>query len=159
MEDPYPVENLKRLCVFMFQTWDNSQLCTDSQYSSQHLTIGWSLIHHSTQHILIFSRVRVLHLDRLKEGTWLHSFGLHVPWCLVHQMPWIWSLTKSSLIRQEWLDPSVLFEFSLEIQVRRIQTTKEIPQNWSSRRRKKALHFLFFSRHHHHQNCLLFFVF
>ena len=66
---------------------------------------------------------------------------------------------ESSLIKQEWFDPSVLFEFSLEIQVRRIQTTKEIPQNWSSRRRKKALHFLFFSRHHHHQNCLLFFVF
>ena len=31
----FSVENMKRLCVFMFQTWDNSQLCTDSQYSSQ----------------------------------------------------------------------------------------------------------------------------
>ena len=84
------------------------------------------------------------------RGAWsirCHEFGY-------------WPITyESSLIRVVWLDPSVLFEFSLEIQVRRIQTTKEIPQNWSSRRRKKALHFLFFSRHHHHQNCLLFFVF
>ena len=31
----FSVENIKRSCVFMFQTWDNSQLCTDSQYSSQ----------------------------------------------------------------------------------------------------------------------------
>ena len=31
----FSVENIERLCVFMFQTWDNSQLCTDSQYSSQ----------------------------------------------------------------------------------------------------------------------------
>ena len=28
-------ENIERLGVFMFQTWDNSQLCIDSQYSSQ----------------------------------------------------------------------------------------------------------------------------
>jgi hypothetical protein len=26
MKDPYPVENIKRLCVFMFQTWDKSAL-------------------------------------------------------------------------------------------------------------------------------------
>ena len=31
----FSVENIDRLGVFMFQTWDNSQLCTDSQYSSQ----------------------------------------------------------------------------------------------------------------------------
>jgi hypothetical protein len=36
----------------MFQTSDNSQLCIDSQHFSQQL-------------ILIFSRVKVLHLDRL----------------------------------------------------------------------------------------------
>ena len=35
----------------------------------------WTLIHHSTQPTLIFSRVRVCHLERLKEGTWLHSFA------------------------------------------------------------------------------------
>ena len=29
------VENIARLGVFMFQTSDNSQLCIDSQYSSQ----------------------------------------------------------------------------------------------------------------------------
>ena len=59
-------------------TSDNIQLCIDSQYSSQQLTIVWSLIHHSTQPILIFSSVRVLHLDRLKEGTWLHIFVLAI---------------------------------------------------------------------------------
>ena len=42
--------------------------------ASQQLTIVWSLIHHSTQPFLIFSRVTVLHLERLKEGTWLYSF-------------------------------------------------------------------------------------
>ena len=53
MEDPYPVENIKRLCVFMFQTWDNSQLSTDSQYSSQ--TIVSSLKHKNTQPLYIFN--------------------------------------------------------------------------------------------------------
>ena len=72
----FSVENIDRLGAMMCQTSDNSQLCIDSQYSSQQLTIVWSLIHHSTQPILIFSRVRVLHLDRLKEGTWLHSFDI-----------------------------------------------------------------------------------
>ena len=61
------------------------QLCIDSQYSSQQLTIVWSLIHHCTQPIFpIFSRVRVLHLDRLKEGTWLHSFDwMRLIWKIV----------------------------------------------------------------------------
>ena len=58
----------------MFQISDNSQLCIDSQYSSQQLTIVWSLVHHSTQPILIFFRVRVLHLDRLKELVWGHRY-------------------------------------------------------------------------------------
>ena len=31
----YSAENIKRLCVFMFQTCSNSLICTDSQYSSQ----------------------------------------------------------------------------------------------------------------------------
>ena len=31
----FSVENIGRLGVFMFQTSDNSQLCIDSQYSSQ----------------------------------------------------------------------------------------------------------------------------
>ena len=31
----FSVENIKMLGVFMFQTWDNCQLCTDSQDSSQ----------------------------------------------------------------------------------------------------------------------------
>ena len=62
----------------MFQTLDNCQLCIDSQHSSQQLTIVWSWIHHSTQPILIFSRIKVLHLDRLKEGTWLYSFACTV---------------------------------------------------------------------------------
>ena len=31
----FSVENIDRLGFSMFQTWDNSQLCIDSQYSSQ----------------------------------------------------------------------------------------------------------------------------
>ena len=38
--------------------------------------LSWLLseVCQTTQLIHIFSRVRVLHLDSLKEGTWLHSF-------------------------------------------------------------------------------------
>ena len=56
MEDPYPVENVKKLCLFMFQTWDNNQLCTDSQCSSQLLTIVSSFKHKNTQPLYIFNR-------------------------------------------------------------------------------------------------------
>ena len=52
----YSAENIKRLCVFMFQTCSNSLLCTDLQYSSQQLTIGASLKHKNTQHLYIFNR-------------------------------------------------------------------------------------------------------
>ena len=68
----FSVENIDRLGAMMFQTSDNSQLCIDLQYSSQQLTIVWSLIHHSSQLNLIFSRVKVLHLDRL----WLDYIAL-----------------------------------------------------------------------------------
>ena len=71
----FSVENIKRLCVFMFQTWDNSQLLRRVLWISAELTIVSSLKHKNTQPLYIFNRVRVLHLDRLKEGTWLHSFG------------------------------------------------------------------------------------
>ena len=68
------VENIARLDVFMFKTSDNSQLWIDSQYSSQYLTIIWSLKNQNTQPMYIFFRVTVLHLDRLKEGTWFHWY-------------------------------------------------------------------------------------
>ena len=71
----FSVENIKRLCVFMFQTWDNSQLLRRVLWISAELTIVSSLKHKNTQPLYIFNRVRILHLDRLKEGTWLHSFG------------------------------------------------------------------------------------
>ena len=58
----------------MFQTWDNSQLLRRVLWISAELTIVSSLKHKNTQPLYIFHRVRVLHLDRLKEGTWLHSF-------------------------------------------------------------------------------------
>ena len=76
------VESIMSLCVFMFQTWDNSQLLRRVLWISAELTIVWSLKHKNTQPLYIFNRVKVLHLDRLKEGTWLHSFdllGLQVP--------------------------------------------------------------------------------
>ena len=71
----FSVENIKRLCVFMFQTWDNSQLLRRVLWISAELTIVSSLKHKNTQPLYILNRVRVLHLDRLKEGTWLHSFA------------------------------------------------------------------------------------
>ena len=47
------------------------KLYIDSQYSSQQLSFVWDLKHHISQPLYIFNRARVLHLDRLKEGTWL----------------------------------------------------------------------------------------
>ena len=71
----FSVKNIKRLCVFMFQTWDNSQLLRRVLWISAELTIVSSLKHKKTQPLYIFKRVTVLHLDRLKEGTLLHSFA------------------------------------------------------------------------------------
>ena len=70
----FSVENIKRLCFFMFQTWDNSQLLRRVLWISAEQPIGASLKHKNTQPLYIFNRVRVLHLNRLKERTWLHSF-------------------------------------------------------------------------------------
>ena len=91
MEDPYPVENIDRLGFLMFQTSDNSQLLRRVLWISAELTIVSSLKHKNTQPRYSFNRVRVLYLDRLKEGTWLHSFDLH--WqndFFFQKLLWIW---------------------------------------------------------------------
>ena len=75
MEDPYPVENIDRLGVLMLQTSNNSQLLRRVLWISAEQTIGASLKHKNTQPLYMFNRVRVLHLNRLKERTWLHSFA------------------------------------------------------------------------------------
>ena len=71
----FSVENIKRLCAFMFQTCSNSQLLRRVLWISAEQTIGASFKHKNTQPLYISNRVRVLHLNRLKERTWLHSFG------------------------------------------------------------------------------------
>ena len=73
----FSVENIQRLCVFRFQTSDNvvsfwEEYCESVQ--SWPLSQVWNIKTHN----YIFNRVRVLYLDKLKEGTWLHSF---VPPC------------------------------------------------------------------------------
>ena len=60
----------------MFQTWDNSQLLRRVLWISAELTIVSSLKQKNTQHLYVFNRVQVLHQEWLKEGTWLHSFGI-----------------------------------------------------------------------------------
>ena len=72
----FSVEYIKRLCVFMFKTCSNSQLLRRVLWISAEQTIGASLKHKNTQPLYIFNRVRVLHLNRLKERTWLHSFEI-----------------------------------------------------------------------------------
>ena len=47
---------------------------------SAELNIVSCLKHKNTQPLYIFNRVRVLHLDWLKEGTRLHSFGILLVW-------------------------------------------------------------------------------
>ena len=64
----FSVENIKRLCVFMFRCY-NSQLLRRVLLVSAELTIGATLKHKNTQPLYIFNRVRVLHLNRLKEQT------------------------------------------------------------------------------------------
>jgi hypothetical protein len=71
----FSVEHIKRLCVFMFKTCSNSQLLRRVLWISAEQAIGASLKHKNTQPLYMFNRVRVLHLNRLKERTWLHSFG------------------------------------------------------------------------------------
>ena len=56
MEDPYPVENIDRLGVLMFQTSDNSQLLRRVLWINAELTIVWSLKHKNTQPSYIFNR-------------------------------------------------------------------------------------------------------
>ena len=72
----FSVEYIKRLCVFMFKSCSNSQLLRRVLWISAEQPIGASLKHKNTQPLYMFNRVRVLHLNRLKERTWLHSFGL-----------------------------------------------------------------------------------
>ena len=71
----FPVENIKRVCVFMFQTCSNSQLLRRVLWISAEQAIGASLKHKNSQPLYMFNRVRVPHLNSLKERTWLHSFG------------------------------------------------------------------------------------
>ena len=52
----FSVEYIKRLRAFMFKSCSNSLLCTDSQYSSQQLTIGATFKHKCTQPLYIFNR-------------------------------------------------------------------------------------------------------
>ena len=104
MEDSYSVENIKRLCVFMFQTCSNSQLLRRVLWISAEQTIGASLKHKKTQPLYIFNRVRVLHLNRLKERTWLHSFvsrqlcshpRMYVPEITKVSVQWFVKVSKS----------------------------------------------------------------
>ena len=83
----FSVENIKRSCVFMFQTCSNSQLLRRVLWISAEQPIGASLKHKNTQPLYIFHRARVLHLNRLKERTWLHSFV-----CIYILWRWLWSV-------------------------------------------------------------------
>ena len=67
----FSVENIKRLCVFMFQSCYYSQLLRRVLLVSAELTIGATLKHKNTQHLYIFNRIRVLHLNRLKGTRYL----------------------------------------------------------------------------------------
>ena len=52
----FSVENIKRLCVFMFETWDNSQLLRRVLWISAELTIVSSLKHKNMQPLYIFNK-------------------------------------------------------------------------------------------------------
>ena len=52
----FSLKKIKRLCVFMFQTWDNSQLLRRVLWINADLTIVWSLKHKNTQPSYILNR-------------------------------------------------------------------------------------------------------
>ena len=90
----FSVENIKRLCVFMLQTWDNSQLLRRVLWISAELPIVSSLQHKNAQPLYILNRVTVLHLNKVKERTWLHSFGKCQHFCFlklrkIHETNWL----------------------------------------------------------------------
>jgi hypothetical protein len=58
MEDPYPDENIDRLCVLMFQTSDNSQLLRRVLGINAELTIVSSL-NIKTSNLSIFSTEKI----------------------------------------------------------------------------------------------------
>ena len=71
---------LSRLCNHWsrsFRCYDISNFRFVNSLTVVYCLQIWNLIHHSTQTNLNFYIVRVLHLDELKEGTWLHSFDFH----------------------------------------------------------------------------------
>ena len=97
----FSVEYIKRLCVFMFQTCSNSQLLRRVLWISAEQAIGASLKHKNTQPLYMFNRVRVPHLNSLKERTWLHSFGPITPNKSVMFLP----VCKASFCYQSWVEP------------------------------------------------------
>ena len=66
MEDPYPVENIDRLGVLMFQTSDNSQLLRRVLWINAELTIVSSLKHKNTQPI--YSRTSNIESNDSQNG-------------------------------------------------------------------------------------------
>ena len=99
MEDPYPIENIDRLGVLMFQTSDNSQLLRRVLWINAELTIVSSLKHKNTQPIYIFNRENsqnsespngprrgldfialVKSVDALSWPAILHSAKIKVTW-------------------------------------------------------------------------------
>ena len=79
MEDPYPVENIDRLGVLMFQTSDNSQLPTCSTLIfflsfAQISLISKNLIALTLS--LIFSKIECApdHHSLIKSALFFHSF-------------------------------------------------------------------------------------
>ena len=68
MEDPYPVENIDRVGVLMFQTVDKLYSYWEEYYESMQ---SWlSLNHKNTQPIYIFNREnpRILNHEMVQEG-------------------------------------------------------------------------------------------
>ena len=63
----FSVENIKRLYIFMFQTWDNSQLLRSVLWIIAELTIVSSLKHKYTQPLYILNRV---------EKIWVNMSGV-----------------------------------------------------------------------------------
>ena len=45
----------------------------------------WTLLHHDTQYVLIFSRARIFHLKKLEKVTWFHGFAFIHNQCTVLQ--------------------------------------------------------------------------
>ena len=103
----FSVENIKRLCVFMFQTCSNSQLLRRVLWISAEQTIGASFKHKNTQPLYIFTRENPQNSEPqngLRSGLdYIALLRIEYHKRVGPPVPkWTTNLTEASILMGEW---------------------------------------------------------